>query len=134
MPKQVRPSESEKISINVGYVDLGRIDLLVEEGFYANRADFLRTAIRGQFDRHASEMEAVVARRTLDLGLREIGRAELERAVADGVALHVKVVGLARIASDVTPGLARDAIATITVLGALQASDDIKNALRDRIR
>jgi Arc/MetJ-type ribon-helix-helix transcriptional regulator len=128
-----RQPDSEKITINLGFVDLGRIDLLVREGFYSNRSDFIRTAIRRQFDTHGEAVDRSIERHMMELGLREFTRAELELARAAGETLHVKVVGLARIAGDVTPDLARATIGSITVLGALQASADIKKALADRI-
>lgn len=126
--------DSEKITINLGHVDLGRIDLLVQEGFYANRSDFIRTAIRNQLTAQGDAVARSIERHTLELGLRDISAAELEAAAAEGVALHVKVVGLARLAPDITPDLARRAIGSITVLGALQASAAVKAALKDRIR
>ncbi|ASY66596.1 hypothetical protein SJ05684_b56140 (plasmid) [Sinorhizobium sojae CCBAU 05684] len=128
--------ESEKITINLGYVDLGRIDLLVQEGFYSNRTDFIRTAIRNQLAAEA-EAEAVkrsVVRHSLEIGLRDYSRADLELLKAAGERLHIKVVGLARIAPDVTPELALATIESITVLGALQASTELKSALAERIR
>lgn len=124
--------ESEKITINLGYVDLGHIDLLVREGFYSNRTDLIRTAIRNQLERHGDVTRRSVAHRSLDLGLRHFSRADLEAAVAAGQRLDIRVLGLASIASDVTPELARAAIASITVLGALQASAAVKAALADR--
>jgi Arc/MetJ-type ribon-helix-helix transcriptional regulator len=126
-------AESEKITINVGYVDLGHIDLLIGEGFYSSRTDFIRTAIRSQLDRHADAVKQSVARRQLDLGLRRYSRADLEATRAAGETLHIQVLGLAVIASDVSADLARATIASIQVLGALQASPEIKAALRDRI-
>ena len=128
-----RPGDSEKITINLGYVDLGHIDLLVQDGFYANRTDFIRTAIRNQLTAQDDAVARSIARHSLDLGLREITRAELEAAAASGP-LHIRVVGLARIAADVSPELARAAIGSITVLGALQAPAAVKAALRDRTR
>ncbi|WP_374299918.1 CopG family transcriptional regulator [Paracoccus sp. (in: a-proteobacteria)] len=125
--------ETEKITINLGYVDLGRIDLLVQEGFYSNRSDFIRSAIRGQLDSHRDIVARTVERHTMDMGLRDFSRAELEALRDAGEVLHVRVVGLARIASDVTPDLARDTIGSISVLGALQASAEVKKALADRI-
>lgn len=125
--------ESEKITINLGHVDLGRIDLLVQEGFYSNRTDFIRTAIRSQLDGHADVVQQSLARHTLELGLRVYTRADLEAAQSVNETLHIKVVGLARIAPDVTPELARATIASITVLGTLQASNAVKAALADRI-
>ena len=129
-----RTSDSEKITINLGPVDLGRIDLLVQEGFYANRSDFIRTAIRNQLSSEGDAVARSIERHTLELGLRDITRAELEAARAAGEVLHVRIVGLARIASDVPADLARETIGSITVLGALQAQPAIKAALRDRIR
>ena len=126
--------ENEKITINLGFVDLGRIDLLVQEGFYSNRSDFIRTAIRNQIETHAELVKTSVERHTMELGLRDYSRADLEALRDAGEVLHVKVVGLARIAGDVTPELAKATIGSITVLGALQASAEIKKALVDRIR
>jgi Arc/MetJ-type ribon-helix-helix transcriptional regulator len=126
--------DSEKITINLGFVDLGHIDLLVREGFYSNRTDFIRSAIRNQLDRHTDAVKQVVARHQLDLGLRRYSRQDLEAVRAAGETLHIQVLGLAVIAPDVTPELARDTIASIHVLGALQASPAVKAALQDRIR
>ena len=127
-------SDSEKITINLGYVDLGHIDLLVQDGFYSNRTDFIRTAIRNQLERHADATRQSVARRSLDLGLRHISRADLEQARKSSQMLDIRVLGLATIALDVTPELARATIASISVLGALQASPEVKAALADRTR
>jgi Arc/MetJ-type ribon-helix-helix transcriptional regulator len=129
-----RVVDSEKLTINMGFVDLGHIDLLVREGFYSNRSDFIRTAIRTQLDRHTDAVKQCVARRQLDLGLRQYSRLDLEAIRAAGETLHIQVLGLAVIASDVSPELARATIASIQVLGALQASPEVKAALSDRIR
>ncbi|WP_210204573.1 CopG family transcriptional regulator [Microvirga sp. 17 mud 1-3] len=129
-----RIPETEKITINLGYVDLGHIDLLVQEGFYSNRTDFIRTAIRNQLDRHGDAVRQSVARHRLDLGLHHYTRRDLEQVRAAGETLHIQVLGLAVIANDVSPELARDTIASIHVLGALQASPAVKAALGDRIR
>ena len=126
--------DSEKITLNLGYVDLGRIDLLVREGFYSNRSDFIRTAIRNQLDTHNDALRQTIDRHTMDMGLRDITRAELESARAAGELLHIRVVGLARLDPDISPELARASIGSITVLGALQASPDQKKALADRIQ
>ncbi len=125
--------DSEKITINLGYVDLGRIDLLVQEGFYSNRTDFIRTAIRNQLGTHTEAVSKSIERHTMELGLRDYTRADLESLRRAGEVLHVKVVGLARIAPDVSPDLALATIGSITVLGALQASKEVKAALSDRI-
>lgn len=125
--------DSEKITINLGYVDLGRIDLLVQEGFYSNRSDLIRTAIRNQLDSHVEVVAKSIERHTMELGLRDYTAADLEAVRDAGEIMHVKVVGLARIAADVTPELALATIGSITVLGALQASPDVKKALAGRI-
>ena len=129
-----RGGETEKITINLGYVDLGRVDLLVQEGFYSNRTDFIRTAIRNQLAAHADAVSQSIVRHTLELGLRDYSRADLEAVMAAGERLQIKVVGLARIAPDVSPELALATIDSITVLGALQASAELKAALVGRIR
>jgi Arc/MetJ-type ribon-helix-helix transcriptional regulator len=118
----------------LGYVDLGHIDLLVQDGFYSNRTDLIRTAIRNQIERHADAARQSVARKKLDLGLRHYTRDDLEAARAAGQMLHIRVLGLASIAADVSPELACATIASISVLGALQASAAVKAALADRIR
>jgi Arc/MetJ-type ribon-helix-helix transcriptional regulator len=129
----MRFPESEKLTLNLGYVDLGKIDLLVREGFYSNRSDFIRTAIRNQLSAQSAEVERVVIRQTFDVGLRDFTRAELEGLAKSGERLSINVVGLARIATDVSGELAAATIASITVLGALQASPEVKAALADRI-
>src|ERR687894_879025 len=108
-----RTGDAEKITINLGYVDLGHIDLLVQEGFYSNRTDFIRTAIRNQLDRHTDAVKQSVARHQLDLGLRQYSRQDLEAVKAVGETLHIQVLGLAIIATDVTPELATETIASI---------------------
>ena len=124
--------DSEKITINLGFVDLGRVDLMVRDGFYANRADFIRTAVRNQLDRQDEAVRQSVARRQLRLGLSHYSRAALEAARDAGTPLTIQVLGLATIAADVTPELARAAIASVEVLGAFQASPAVKAALADR--
>ncbi len=130
---RLKPADSEKITINLGYVDLGHIDLLVQEGFFSNRTDFIRTAIRNQLDRHNDAVKQSVTRQKLDLGLRRYSREDLEAARASGEKLHIQVLGLAVIANDVSPELAAETIASIHVLGALQASPAVKAALSDRL-
>jgi Arc/MetJ-type ribon-helix-helix transcriptional regulator len=114
--------------------NLGRIDLMVQEGFYSNRTDFIRTAIRNQLERHADVVKQSTARKGLDLGLRSYSREDLEAARRAGEMLHINVLGLASIAQDVTPELARATIASVSVLGALHASPAVKAALADRTR
>ena len=127
-------SESEKITINLGFVDLGQVDLLVEDGFYSNRTDFIRTAIRNQLLTHGDVLKKSVARRSMVLGLQRYTRQDLENVLAAGEQLQIHVLGLATIDDDVTPQLARKAIASIAVLGALRASPAVKAALADRTR
>jgi Arc/MetJ-type ribon-helix-helix transcriptional regulator len=129
-----KPSDNEKITINLGYVDLGHIDLMVQDGFYSNRTDFIRTAIRNQLERHAEVVKQSTARKSLDLGLRNYSREDLEAARRAGEMLQINVLGLATIAADVTPELARATIASVVVLGALHASPEVKAALADRMR
>lgn len=129
-----KEAESEKITINVGFVDLGHIDLLVEEGFYSNRTDFIRTAIRNQVLAHGDVLKNSVARRSMVLGLQRFTRQDLEKVLASGEQLHIQVLGLATIDEDVPAQLASRAIGSIAVLGALRASPQVKAALANRIR
>ena len=134
--RELRPrvGDLEKVTINLGYVDLGQIDLMVHEGSYSNRTDFIRTAIRNQLERHADVVKQSVARNTLDLGLRHYTRADLEAVRAARQTLNLHVLGLISIAADVSPELARATISSLSVLGALHASAEVKAALADRMR
>ena len=125
--------DTEKLTINLGVVDLGQIDLLVQEGFYSNRTDLIRTAIRTQLAAHADVLRQTVARRTLVLGLQQFSRHDLELLRKSKTKLRIQVLGLVRIADDVSPALARDTIESVVVLGAMHASAEVKAALADRI-
>lgn len=127
-------SESEKITINLGLIDLGQIDLLVHEGFYSNRTDLIRTAIRNQLTSHADVIKQTVTRKSLVLGLQSWSRADLEALRAAGEKLHIQVLGLATIAPDVSVELALATIESISVLGAFHANAAVKAALAKRIR
>ncbi len=127
-------SDSEKITINLGLIDLGQIDLLVNEGFYSNRTDLIRTAIRNQLNTHAEVVKQTVARRSLVLGMHHYSRDDLEAALANGERLQIQVLGLASIANDVTVDLALATIESIFVLGSLQAPAALKSALASRIK
>ena len=129
-----RTPDTEKITVNLGYVDLGHVDLMVQEGFYSNRTDFIRTAIRNQLERHADVVKQSTARKSLNLGLRNYTREDLEAAQRAGEMVHINVLGLATIAQDVTPELARATIASVSVLGAFHAAPAVKAALADRTR
>jgi Arc/MetJ-type ribon-helix-helix transcriptional regulator len=124
--------KSEKITVNIGIVDLGQIDLLVDEGFYANRTDFIRTAIRRQLEARSGAVDDSVARRTLTLGTRHVTRHELETLRDSGRTIELRVLGLATIADDVTPELALATIASVEVLGAFRAHRAVKAALAPR--
>jgi Arc/MetJ-type ribon-helix-helix transcriptional regulator len=130
---RTRIGETEKITINLGPIDLGQIDLLVQEGFYSNRTDLIRTAIRNHLQSHGDVIKQVVARKSLVLGLQHYSRSDLEAVRDAGQKLQIQVLGLASIGADVTPELALAAIDSITVLGALHASSAVKAALAGRI-
>jgi Arc/MetJ-type ribon-helix-helix transcriptional regulator len=130
---RTRIGDTEKLTINLGVVDLGQIDLLVDEGFYSNRTDLIRTAVRNQLAAHGETLKRCVTRRSLVLGLRHLGREELEQMRSDGRTIDLRVVGLARIDAAVSASLARATIRSVTVLGAFQASAAVRKALADRI-
>ena len=133
-PAKPKLTESEKITINLGFVDLGQIDLLVSEGFYSNRTDLIRTAIRNQLSTHSEVVKQVIARKTLVLGLQHFSADDLRAVQAARQTLQIRVLGLAVIAPDVTPELALATISSLEVLGALQASPAVKAALASRLR
>ena len=133
-PVKLKAADSEKITINLGFVDLGQIDLLVGEGFYGNRTDFIRTAIRNQLSSHSDAVKQVVARKMLVLGLQHFSADDLRTVKAAKQKLQIRVLGLATIANDVTPELALATIASLDVLGALHASPAVKAALASRHR
>jgi Arc/MetJ-type ribon-helix-helix transcriptional regulator len=125
--------EAEKITINMNVVDLGKVDLLVEEGFYSNRTDFIRTAIRNQLSRHEDDVRQTVTRKALLIGVLHYDRADLEEVRAEGETLAISVTGLLSIGSDVSPELALATIQSIKVVGVFRASASVKEALADRI-
>ena len=132
-PPRAKVPESEKVTVNLGFVDLGHIDLLVSEGFYSNRTDFIRTAIRNQLTTQSDSVRQVLERKMLVLGLHRFSRADLEAVQAAGETLHIRVLGLASIDDDVSPALAEATVASVTVLGVFQASAAVKRALVGRM-
>jgi Arc/MetJ-type ribon-helix-helix transcriptional regulator len=127
-------AESEKITINMNMVDLGQIDLLVDEGFYSNRTDFIRTAIRNQLNTHSESVKQTITRKALGIGAFGYNKEDLERFRASGQQVEIKVVGLLHLSNDITPELARETISSIQVYGVIRASDAVKKALADRTR
>ena len=127
-------SDTEKVTVNLGYVDLGQIDLLVSEGFYTNRTDFIRMAIRQQLQAHRDEVREVTARKQMIVGLQNFTRADLEAMRERGEAMDLNVLGLLTIAADVTPELALATISSLRILGAWNAPAAVKAALRARLR
>ncbi len=126
-------AESEKITINMGVVDLGQIDLLIEQGFYSSRTDFIRSAIRRQLDAHGAEVKETVARRSFTLGIVSYSRKDLERYRAEGTVLDVRTVGMLHLAGDVDTELAKETIRSVAVRGVFRASDQVRAALADRM-
>jgi Arc/MetJ-type ribon-helix-helix transcriptional regulator len=134
MARNWNMAESEKITINMNMVDLGQIDLLVDEGFYSNRTDFIRTAIRNQLNTHSDSVKQTIARRTMGVGVVSYDKAILERYRAAGEHVEIKIVGLLHLSNDITPELARETISAVQVYGVFRASDEVKKALADRTR
>jgi len=126
-------ADTEKITINISPVDLGRVDLLVEQGLYSNRTDLIRTAIRNQLDRHESVIQEATSRRSFALGVLRYSRTDLEEWKNRGEKMSIRIIGMLSLASDIPPQLARDTIQTITVRGTFRASDEVRQALADRI-
>jgi Arc/MetJ-type ribon-helix-helix transcriptional regulator len=127
-------ADIEKITINMNVVDLGKVDLLVEEGFYTNRTDFIRTAIRNQLTKHEDEVRNSIGRHEMFIGVLHYGRSDLEEFRRGGEKLTIKITGLFSLGNDVTPELARATIASLKVVGVFRASAAVKDALSDRVR
>jgi Arc/MetJ-type ribon-helix-helix transcriptional regulator len=127
-------AETEKITINMSVVDLGKVDLLVQEGFYQNRTDFIRAAIRSQLDKHETSVQSSVVRNAYGMGIFEWGRKDLERTVAKGERKSFNVIGMLVIKDDVSPELADQAIESIRIRGSFRASNTVKEVLKDRIQ
>ena len=125
--------ETEKITINIGSVDLGRIDLLVQEGFYSSRSDFIRTAIRNQLERQKTAVDSISSRKSMVIGTLGYTRKDLEKLREKNEKVNVKVIGLLILGDDITPELALDTIQSVTVRGVFKAPEDVKKALEDRI-
>ena len=126
-------SDTEKITINLGSVDLGKIDLLVEEGFYSNRADFIRMAIRSLLDTHQEVVKQSTVRRSMVIGVLTYTAERFEKLRASGEKLEIRVVGALVFSADITPELARQVIQSIVVFGQFRAREDVKAALAERI-
>ncbi len=126
-------ADTEKITVNIGLVDLGRIDLLVQEGFYSSRADFIRTAIRNQLDRQKSAVDSITDRKSMVIGTLSFTKSDLEKKLKENEMVNVKVIGLLILADDITPELALDTIASVTVRGVFKAPENVKEALKDRL-
>ncbi|NLN70827.1 MAG: CopG family transcriptional regulator [Chloroflexi bacterium] len=126
-------SETEKITLNIGSVDLGRVDLLVQEGFYSSRSDFIRTAIRNQLERQQAAVDSITSRKSMVIGTLSYSRHELEQKRAENEMINVKVIGMFILTDDVTPRLALDTIQSATIRGVFKAPEDVKEALKDRL-
>jgi len=121
--------DSEKLTVNVSAVDLGKMDLLVQEGVYSNRAEFLRAAIRSQLGLHRLELEQSVQRNSFAIGIVGYGRHELEACRAKGERLAISVVGMLILKDDVSPELALETIASVKVRGVFNAATAVKESL-----
>lgn len=126
-------SETEKITLNIGSVDLGRVDLLVQEGFYSSRSDFIRTAIRNQLERQQAAVDSITSRKSMVIGTLSYSRHELEQKRAENEMINVKVIGMFILTDDVPPQLALDTIQSATIRGVFKAPEDVKEALKDRL-
>lgn len=127
-------ADSEKLTINLPVVELGHIDLLVEEGFYANRSDFIRAAIRAQLNVHQEALKQAIVRKSMVIGVLVYNRQDLEKCLAKGEKLAIRVIGLVTLTEDIPPELARQTIVSISVRGVLRASNEVREALADRIK
>lgn len=126
-------SDTEKITINLGGVDLGKIDLLVEHGHYSTRTDFIKTAIRSQLDKHTVDVQQSITRESYMIGAFSINKADLESRKEKGEKMKITIIGILHLAKDISPELATQVIESIKVRGILNASEDLKAVLADRM-
>lgn len=126
-------TDTEKITINLGPVDLGRIDVLVDQGLYSNRTDAIRTAIRNLLDRHEAVISSAAERRSFALGALFLDRSDLLRKKEKGEKYSIRMIGVLSLADDIEPELALETIGSIEVKGVFRASAKVKEALAGRI-
>ena len=126
--------DQEKITINMSAVDLGKVDLLVQEGVYSNRTDFIRTAIRNLLDKHNFEIQQSVTRNSYVIGALVNNKSDFEKLKSKGEKIKLNIVGFLHLADDISPELAREVIESIEVRGVFHASDEVKAALADRTK
>jgi Arc/MetJ-type ribon-helix-helix transcriptional regulator len=127
-------SDTEKITINMSVVDLGQVDLLVKEGFYSSRTDFIRTAIRNLLTTHSEKVRELVTKKAMVVGVVSFNKKDLEEIRSKGVKLEIKALGMCFLAEDISPDLALSTISSLEVMGVLKASDAVKEALGKRIK
>jgi len=126
-------ADTDKVSFNISVVDLGKIDLLVEQGHYASRTDFLVAAVRTQLLTHVDTVQELFVRQSPLVGASIYSRKTLEKLTAKGKQLDINVVGLCMFAKDVTPELALATVHSLKVRGTFRASPEVKEALRERM-
>ena len=126
--------ESEKITINMNVVDLGKVDMLVQEGVYSNRTDFIRTAIRNLLDKHSFEIQQTVTRNSYVIGALMYNRADLEKIKSKNERLNLKIIGLLSLDKDIPVELADEVIEVVQVRGVFNASEPVKAVLSDRMK
>ena len=119
-------AETEKITINIDVVDLGKIDLLVEQGFYSNRTDLIKSSIRNEVNKHEEVVSKIVVSKSYNVGVTKFSKEELEEVARSNKILDVKVLGLLIIADDVPVDLAKKTIKYLNVFGVFKAPAEIK--------
>lgn len=127
-------ADTEKITVNANAVELGKIDLLVEQGHYVNRSDFIRSAIRSQLEKHSFEVQQAVTRNSYVIGALSYNKSDMEEFQTKGERLKISVMGILHLQKDIPASLAAEVIESAQVRGVFQASEAVKAALNDRMK
>lgn len=93
---------SEKVSVNINEEALSKIDLLVEDGFYSNRSDFINRAVDTLLDRENRTVDKLleihskekINSRQWFVGVQTMGSQYLEKVKEQGVRLRIKGCGV----------------------------------------
>jgi Arc/MetJ-type ribon-helix-helix transcriptional regulator len=131
---EARIETTEKITININTIDLGHIDLLVNEGYYATRTEFIKTAVKKQLDRHEEDTKKLIEQKAkhgdyeLSIGVGGFTKSELERIIQKKEAkIKMIFIGLFITPKDVTLELLEQAVESIKVYGVCRCSQEIKD-------
>lgn len=122
-------NSTEKITINVNTSDLGKIDLLIHEGYYSNRTDFIKSAIKSQVNKHDDEINMILSskkKKDWFVGVYVLTEDELQALKRYGRKKAIRGMGLLIVDKDVSLDLMKTSISAIETYGVCRCSSEIK--------